>query len=1109
MFFASNQDALAGDKYRIVVESARFADRNRFSRIWLPERHFTKFGCLFPNPAVLHAALARETSHIGLNAGSVVLPLHDPLRVAEEWAMVDNLSGGRVGLSFASGWNPNDFALSPGNYEARHDLLFTNLEQVRKLWRGGSIPAINGKGESMAVSVFPTPLQPTLPVWITAAGNPNTYERAGAADANLLTHLLDHGIEKLAGLIDLYRRSRKRHGHDPDAGTVTVMLHTFVGSDEAQVRELVREPFCSYLKANFGLLEGLARSRGQKIDLAALSAADLDEFTRFLFERFYSSRALIGTPESCIQLVRELSGIGVDEIACLLDFGPPPDVILDHLPHLNRLRALSQSSGPPAAQRVQAPALTEVRSRCSQELTGDDFYRRLADAGVSLTGSFRCVERVWRGDGEALAEIRKPTESHHEQRSDNGYLLHPAFLDCMFQVLALAVPESHADPDKLFLPSGVRSFEVLAEPGDVVWSHAVCRVDSETRLEGDITVTGPGGELIARAQGLRLERPRAAETAGDMLLYRTEWVRAPIQEPTQEIVNAGDSAADSDGYWLIIPDSGGIAEHLHGLLSSNGQHSVISRGSEWLMRPNGQASRWRGVVHLGEWRRLLPLAGLVPKGARLWIATRGAQELNRNPVSSEAAMLWGIGRTWAAEFPDRWGGLVDLDPHTSAEACAAQLLSVIGTSDREDQTAFRGGERFAARLVRSAPIPKHKLRLRSDATYLVTGGRHGFGFEAARRLAERGARNLILLGRKPRQVSFPELEAAGASVTYAAVDVADRSALARFIGNWSGPAIRGVIHAASLWKDETGQVLVKPLQELDQASFETVLGTKSGGALSLHLATAHLALDFFVLFSSAASLVGSAGQANYAAASAALDALALRRRAEGLPALSIDWGPISEAGFGATPEGIRLHELWEVSGIGRLAPGAALDVMEALLHDGQPQAAVMSVDWAKIARSFPGMAQTPYLERLVAADGTPSRAEFLVRFDAAPEEKRRDLLLAHVGDLVAAVMQLPSGERPDPHRGLFECGLDSLMVLELKNSLQASLGENVPATLAFEHPTVSGLAEYFYARLVPAHELSAPAPRRPQSEIDRMLENLEVISDAEAEQVLRAQGYPA
>src|SRR5262245_19104674 len=135
MFFASGEDALSGDKYRLIIESAKFADRHGFSSMWVPERHFTRFGCLYPNPAILHAALARETQRVRLNAGSVVLPLHNPIRVAEEWAMVDNLSGGRVGLSFASGWHPNDFVFFPEKYADRRGEVYTGLKLVQKLWR--------------------------------------------------------------------------------------------------------------------------------------------------------------------------------------------------------------------------------------------------------------------------------------------------------------------------------------------------------------------------------------------------------------------------------------------------------------------------------------------------------------------------------------------------------------------------------------------------------------------------------------------------------------------------------------------------------------------------------------------------------------------------------------------------------------------------------------------------------------------------------------------------------------------------------------------------------------------------------------------------------------
>ncbi|WP_030955279.1 MupA/Atu3671 family FMN-dependent luciferase-like monooxygenase, partial [Streptomyces sp. NRRL S-481] len=167
MFFASDENALAEDaRYDMLLESARFGDAHGFENVWVPERHFTPLGSLYPNPALLHAALARETSRIGLRAGSVVLPLHSPLRVAEEWAVVDNLSGGRAGISLASGWNPNDFAYFPERYAERARHLEEGMEQLRALWRGEAVTATSGTGEPVSLRTYPRPVQRELPLWL-------------------------------------------------------------------------------------------------------------------------------------------------------------------------------------------------------------------------------------------------------------------------------------------------------------------------------------------------------------------------------------------------------------------------------------------------------------------------------------------------------------------------------------------------------------------------------------------------------------------------------------------------------------------------------------------------------------------------------------------------------------------------------------------------------------------------------------------------------------------------------------------------------------------------------------------------------------------------------
>jgi natural product biosynthesis luciferase-like monooxygenase protein len=235
MFFASSEDLGAGDKYGWVIEAARYADREGFESVWVPERHFGKWGGLYPNPSVLHAALARETRRVRLRAGSVVLPLHDALRVVEEWSVVDNLSGGRWTCRLP-GWNAADFVLALQRYADRHEELFAGIETVKRLWRGESLRRRAGDGQEVAVRTYPSPVQREAGVWVTAAGNPRTFERAGEIGANLLTHLLDQGVEELGRKIALYRQARARGGHDPDSGQVSVMLHTLVGAEVEQAR---------------------------------------------------------------------------------------------------------------------------------------------------------------------------------------------------------------------------------------------------------------------------------------------------------------------------------------------------------------------------------------------------------------------------------------------------------------------------------------------------------------------------------------------------------------------------------------------------------------------------------------------------------------------------------------------------------------------------------------------------------------------------------------------------------------------------------------------------------------------------------------------------------
>lgn len=337
MFFGDSEVDVQGDKYRLLLESARFADQHGFSGLWLPERHFTKFGCLYPNPAVLHAALARETAKLTLRAGSVVMPLNDPIRVAEQWAVVDNLSAGRVEVAFASGWHPDDFALMPNAYQDRNQKMFDGIDCVRKLWRGESIERVNGSGETIQVRTYPTPIQDELPIWLTAAGNPETFRRAGEMGAGLLTHLFNQDIAELKKKIRIYREARRQAGHQDPNGNVAVTLHTFVADTIEAVRRDAGEAYCDYLRANLGLLKQLAFSQGQTMDIESLPAAEMDQMLHWLLDKFIGGRSLMGTVDTCLDTCRQLAKIGVTEVACLMDFGPETDDVLSNLPILAEL----------------------------------------------------------------------------------------------------------------------------------------------------------------------------------------------------------------------------------------------------------------------------------------------------------------------------------------------------------------------------------------------------------------------------------------------------------------------------------------------------------------------------------------------------------------------------------------------------------------------------------------------------------------------------------------------------------------------------------------------------------------------------------------------------
>ena len=283
------------------------------------------------------AALAVVTKRISIRAGSVVLPLQNPLRVAEEWAMVDNLSNGRVAIAAASGWHVNDFVLAPETYQDRHDDMFRKIAMIQQLWRGGKVSLANGAGVMTEVGILPAPIQKELPIWLTGSSD-DTFLNAGRMGFNVLTanFALKHDLKEFHRKARIYRDAiqaqHNRRGH------ITLMAHTFVGETQDQIMAVARPALAEYLKVNIRMQQDHSVGIGENRGFSGLSERESDKMVSIQVNNdLRSPLSFIGTVAECAQQAERLSENGVDEIACLIDFGIHHQ---DVLGSLNRLASL-------------------------------------------------------------------------------------------------------------------------------------------------------------------------------------------------------------------------------------------------------------------------------------------------------------------------------------------------------------------------------------------------------------------------------------------------------------------------------------------------------------------------------------------------------------------------------------------------------------------------------------------------------------------------------------------------------------------------------------------------------------------------------------------------
>nr|AAR19305.1 putative oxygenase [symbiont bacterium of Paederus fuscipes] len=335
LFFSDvRKDISDSQKYDFMRNVTIFADRAGFEAIYLPERHFHEFGSIYANSAVMAAHLIPQTERIRFRTAGISLPLHHPAEVVEWWAMNDVLSKGRVDLGFGSGWNKQDFVFSPDSYEDRRQICSRNIPVVQKLWRGEAVSFPGPGGEPVSITVFPRPLQPELNVWILVTQNDEGFIHAGRQGYNIFTMLYGNNLAVMQKKIELYRQARREVGLDPAQGVITLMLHTMLLADKGRVERAVEVPFKSYIKSS---LDAHMKAKVDQRGGTPLSETEKGKMLEYAYRRYFKTAAIFGTLRDGEEIVDQAHAVGVDEIACLVDFGVDYPLVMESLTHLEQL----------------------------------------------------------------------------------------------------------------------------------------------------------------------------------------------------------------------------------------------------------------------------------------------------------------------------------------------------------------------------------------------------------------------------------------------------------------------------------------------------------------------------------------------------------------------------------------------------------------------------------------------------------------------------------------------------------------------------------------------------------------------------------------------------
>ncbi|PSB05585.1 short-chain dehydrogenase, partial [Pleurocapsa sp. CCALA 161] len=769
-----------------------------------------------------------------------------------------------------------------------------------------------------------------------------------------------------------------------------------------------------------------------------------------------------------------------------------------------------------SAKPTASPELEKIQQRCKQTVTKNKFYLDLYQAGYTLGTAFQWISKMWVGEAEALGKMELPKLPDEV----DDYQLYPGLLDSCFQVLSRCWESDNflgkTDRNQsLFIPFQIQSFQFFHRPrSNRLWCHAQKNHKYDEKdgiLAGELLIWDEGGNIVAQVKGFEVRKVsqealyKSLQPDLNKWFYQIHWQESSSPNPV--------ISSEKTGTWLIFASANGWGEQIAKSLQQQHQCVLVYPGQGYqqlnerhyelcptrledfrkLIQEVGHQQTLVGILHLwnldttidalskaqelscGSVLHLLQAitSELGVELPSMWLITQGAQKITDvAAVQPQQASIWGLGRVIALEQPELNCRCLDLEVGVKQEEAIKILVSELLSPDIEDQIVYRQGLRRVARLTKARLKPENKSKsedkviIKSKGTYLITGGFGALGLELAQWMVTEGAKHIVLVGRsEPNKTAvqkIEELEKAGANVSVLKGDISQQEELVHILEQIEAflPPLQGVIHAAGILDDGL-------LSSMKWEQFTKVMAPKVQGSWHLHQLTQHLMLDFFVCFSSMASILGSPGQGNYAAANAFMDALVYHRQSTGLPGLSINWGPWSQGGMAARLA--RSHQIrWQKMGVDSITTERGLQALSQWLNQSVAQVSVMPISWHKFLQQFEGKSIPPILSNMPGIatqnQSVPRERqkleEFKEQLKSLNQPRRVQLLINYLTEIVIKILGLSQNNLPNPRKGFFDLGMDSLRALELSRDLKSDLGIALSSTAAFEYANIEELAMY-------------------------------------------------